>query len=75
MANNEIRERNKVARESLGKFFYDLAKVIFTAMVASSIIALFAMDNESAWTTIGMLILGCIFTFILAYAGNYILKH
>lgn len=28
----DIRERDRVSREILGKFFYDLAKLVFTAM-------------------------------------------
>lgn len=74
MTNNEQHERNKTARETLGKFFYDLAKVIFTAMVVGSIVALFTSD-ENAWTTLGMLAVGIISTYLCAFVGNYILKH
>lgn len=30
----EVKEKEKISRETLGKFFYDLAKTLFAAMVA-----------------------------------------
>ena len=38
----EIKEKNKVSRENLGKFFYDLAKVTYTAMVIGGTVILFS---------------------------------
>jgi hypothetical protein len=35
-ARKEVKEKEKVSRETLGKFFYDLAKTSFTVMVAGS---------------------------------------
>ena len=32
-ARKEVKEKEKVSRETLGKFFYDLAKTSFTVMV------------------------------------------
>lgn len=32
----EVKEKEKISRETLGKFFYDLAKTSFAAMVAFS---------------------------------------
>lgn len=29
----EVKEKEKTSRETLGKFFYDLAKISFTALV------------------------------------------
>ncbi len=40
----ETRERERTSREVLGKFFYDLAKLIFAAMVMGGIVPLF-MDS------------------------------
>ena len=34
----ETRERERTSREVLGKFFYDLAKLIFAAMVMGGIV-------------------------------------
>lgn len=30
---NEAKEKEKLSRKTLGKFFYDLAKIAFTALV------------------------------------------
>lgn len=40
----ESKEKDKISRETLGKFFYDLAKLIFAAMVLGGIVPLF-MDS------------------------------
>lgn len=40
----EQKDRDRVSRETLGKFFYDLAKLVFTAMVLGGIVPLF-MDS------------------------------
>lgn len=42
----EIRGKEKVSRETLGKFFYDLAKLIFTAMVLVAAVSLI-VDAET----------------------------
>lgn len=31
-AKKEVKEKERASRETLGKFFYDLAKLVFTAM-------------------------------------------
>lgn len=31
-AKKEVKEKERTSRETLGKFFYDLAKLVFTAM-------------------------------------------
>ncbi len=41
----ETREKERSSRESLGKFFYDLAKATFTIMVLTNSIALFISTN------------------------------
>lgn len=33
----EVKEKEKISRETLGKFFYDLAKTSFAAMVAGGL--------------------------------------
>ena len=40
-AHEERRERDKTSRETLGKFFYDLAKTTFTIMVLGNIATVF----------------------------------
>lgn len=38
-AKKEVKEKEKASRETLGKFFYDLAKISFTALVVGSIVS------------------------------------
>ena len=40
-ARKEVKEKEKVSRETLGKFFYDLAKTSFIVMVAGSAVSFF----------------------------------
>ena len=35
----EVKEKEKTSRETLGKFFYDLAKISFTALVVGSVVS------------------------------------
>jgi len=71
-ARKEGREREKLSRETLGKFFYDLAKLAFTAMVLGSVVSLFSENSESG--QIILLLCGTIVTTIFAYIGYNILK-
>ena len=43
----EIKEKEKTSRETLGKFFYDLAKTSFTIMVAGSAVSFFTNQQEN----------------------------
>ncbi len=74
MTQKEDREKLKVSRETMGKFFYDLAKAIFTAMVIGAIISLFSPGQDKKYVIV-MLVAGVIITFILASVGNFILKR
>ena len=68
----EGKEKNKVRRETLGKFFYDLAKLTFAAIVLGGLTPIYAnMDNSTNW---GLIIAGTIFTIIFSLIGNKILK-
>ena len=60
----EIREKERSSRETLGKFFYDLAKATFTIMVLTNVLALVTTDNYKYATVI--FIIGIISTAILA---------
>lgn len=35
----EVKEKEKISRENLGKFFYDLGKTSFTAMVVGGAVS------------------------------------
>nr|WP_287896532.1 hypothetical protein [Prevotella sp.] len=41
MKQKEEKEREKVSRETLGKFFYDLARTCFAAMIIGAIVGFF----------------------------------
>lgn len=68
----EVREKDKVRKETLGKFFYDLAKLIFAAIVLGGITPLCVnIGNGINWN---LIVAGSIFTIIFSLIGNKILK-
>lgn len=69
----ERREKDKMSREVLGKFFYDLAKLVFTAMVLVGGVSL--IINEIQVKQGVLLLLGIFFTYLLSYIGYNILKR
>lgn len=68
----ETKEREKLSRETLGKFFYDLAKLSFAAMVLGGSVALISGGSEARQLV--LLVCGLIVTSIFAYIGYNILK-
>lgn len=68
----EIKEKEKVSSETLGKFFYDLAKTSFTAMVAGGAVSFFTdSSNDLYWL---LLLIGAFATTVFAYIGYRIIK-
>ena len=72
-AKEEAKENEKVSRETLGKYFYDLAKVSFTAMVVGGAVAWISDSNRS--DSITLLLLCTITTIALTYTGYKIIKR
>lgn len=70
---SERKDRDRVSREILGKFFYDLAKLVFTAMALVGGVSLI-IDEPQAKQVI-LLVAGICFTTLLAYIGFKILKR
>ncbi|MEI3095953.1 MAG: DUF6722 family protein [Parabacteroides distasonis] len=70
----ESRERAKCQRETLGKYFYDLSKLTFTALVLGGIALLFQSGMIQCYGMIGMFIVGIAVSLALAFCGNKILK-
>ena len=69
----EAKEKNKVRRETLGKFFYDLAKLSFAGLVIGGITPIF---TEVYYTSnMSFIILGAVATFAFAWLGDNILKN
>ncbi len=60
-----VKEKKRTSRETLGKYFYDLSKTSFTAMVIGSIVSLFleGSSSQSGWA---LAIIGIIVTYIFA---------
>ena len=56
-ARGESRERAKCQRETLGKYFYDLSKLTFTALVLGGALTFFQGYEFNA-TVIGMVVFG-----------------
>lgn len=69
----ESRERAKSQRETLGKYFYDLSKLTFTALVLGGMVMLFQTE-EIEMGMVCMFMLGILFSVGLAFCGNKILK-
>ena len=63
----EGRERDRSRRETLGKYFYDLSKLMFAAML----ILQKDMSDSISWL---MILFGGLLTYLLAWIGNKILK-
>lgn len=74
MTAKEDREREKSIRETVGKFFFDLAKTAFTAMVVGGAVALIT-GMENAFSYAVLLGTGLVAMILLASIGYYILKH
>ena len=69
----EANQSEKLSRETLGKYFYDLAKVTFTAMVVGGAVAWISDSaSDSAWL---LLLLGIVSTITLTYVGYRIIKQ
>lgn len=73
----EKKEKEKTRREALGKFYFDLAKLVFAALVLGGMLSLFQEDSNtfSSGNTYIMMILGGVSTVGLVIVGNKILKH
>lgn len=68
----DAKEKAKLKRETLGKFFYDLAKIVFTGLVIGGVISIasgqYVLNNSI------LLMLGIIATYILVHIGYNIIK-
>lgn len=69
---NEIKEKDKVRREKLAGFFFNLAQLTFAALVLGGITPLYT--NAEIGVNWYVLIAGSILTVMLARVGNTILK-
>lgn len=72
MTVREDREKDKMSRENLGKFFYDLAKASFTTMVITNVVTMFISENYIL--AIILFFVGVIATTVFARIGYKIIK-
>ena len=68
----EVKEKEKTSRETLGKFFYDLAKISFTALVVGSVVSVATQQEKVEYW---ILIIGIFVTYIFSYIGYKIIKQ
>ena len=68
----EAKEKDKTSRETLGKFFYDLAKIVFGTMTLVGAVSL--ITGEQSIDNIILLILGIVSTSILAAIGYKVIN-
>lgn len=67
----ERKERDRTSRETLGKFFYDLAKLSFAGLVVGS----FALNERGEIFMTAVASAGTLMTIIFSRIGFVILKY
>ena len=73
MTAREDKEKLRYSRENLSKFFYDLARATFTAMVVGDVVTMFLKEDVTA-TAIWLFVTGLITTSLLSTVGYRISK-
>ena len=72
MDRNELRDIDRVSRETLGKFFYDLAKLVFAGV---ALVEATSLPSSSDYLYIALImVIGLLFTIVLAVVGHIVLK-
>ncbi|MBD9298880.1 MAG: hypothetical protein EGS41_02885 [Prevotella sp.] len=74
MTVREDREKLKSSRDNLSKFFYDLAKTSFTAMVVGDVVTMFLKEQVTVTASL-LFVVGIIATYLLALFGYRISKR
>ena len=72
-AKKEVKEKERTSRETLGKFFYDLAKLVFTAMALVGGVSLIIDEPQIKQGV--LLATGMLLTYIFASICYNILKR
>lgn len=70
----ERKEKDKVRREKLAGFFFNLAQVSFTVLVIGVPVTLFKDELYDNYILMILLVIGIIFTIAFAKIGDNILK-
>ena len=69
----ESKEKEKLSREILGKYFYDLSKLSFAAMVLGVVVPWFS--EKSNFDYLILLVIGLLTTAFLGFFGYKIIKN
>lgn len=72
MDRNEQKERDKLFRQSLGKFFIDPSKLVFAGVVVGGVMQL-SGSSDLTFSVI-MILFGLVASSFLAYVGFLILR-
>ena len=73
MTQRDDKQRMRTSREELGKFFYELAKMAFGAMVLAGGVGIVTHSGDvNAWSI--LLVVGVFATVLFASVGNKVLK-
>ena len=73
MTAKDDRDREKASCENLSKFFYELAKTIFTAIVVGDVVTMF-LNEQITGTAVWLFFIGLFATVVFAFIGFTILK-
>ena len=65
------KEKKSVQQETMGKYFYDLSKLTFAALVLGGTVSFF-QGTELKWATV--VAVGLVIAIFMAFIGNNILK-
>ena len=68
-------ERDKTARETLGKTFHDLGKTTFAVMVLGAMSTFFGVTDVKIFPNVISIIFGIALSSLLIYLGNRIIKN
>ncbi len=72
-ARKDTKEKDKVRREKLAGFFFNLSQLTYTALVLGGMM-LFFQGSEITYKLVIMLLVGCVLAYALAKIGNNLLK-
>ena len=73
MTAREDRVKLRSSRENLSKFFYDLSKATFTAMVVGDVVTMFLKEDVTT-TAVWLFVTGLVTTSLLSMFGYRISK-
>ena len=73
MGQRDEKDKIKTRKEKLASYFYDMSKLIFTAMVLGGMSLIFT--GEFKLIHVPMIIIGLASTYTTAYLANRILKY